>query len=111
MHWWVREAFRTNIVRCDAGTDVSINVTQFRTISLTYNYIYIYICIYCVDFYPATHPKSPSACGNIAKLEWPKVPRPSFRNVGVAAKATKAMSLFRNWCACLVKSYKVVPHS
>ena len=73
MHWWVREAFRTNLVRCDAGTDVYINVTQFRTISLTYNYIYIHICIYCVDFYPATHPKSPSACGNIAKIEWPKL--------------------------------------
>ena len=48
MHWWVREAFRTNIVRCDAGTDVSINVTQFRTISLTYNYIYIYTYVYIV---------------------------------------------------------------
>ena len=45
MHWWVREAFRTNLVRCDAGTDVYINVTQFRTISLTYNYIYTYVYI------------------------------------------------------------------
>ena len=47
MHWWVREAFRTNLVRCDAGTDVYINVTQFRTISLTYNYIYIHMYILC----------------------------------------------------------------
>ena len=47
MHWWVREAFRTNLVRCDAGTDVYINVTQFRTISLTYNYIYTYMYILC----------------------------------------------------------------